>query len=254
MTPQSMSIDAIRADLQRFPEPLHLPLRYNSLGSPYVTIETDGATVARLAHDSVVNAFRRVMLDPLRGLVMLMSPSSRHEDLAIATDGLIEAITRAMRIGCTPLRATRWGDDNQGMVEADESYYVGAKADAYLAAKRVGLQAGERFTREHAPDLVVEATITHYDAYKLEAYKRLGVTEYWQLKADKRKDLLKEADVLLMEVQSDTAIAVSGLLPEVTPALLVECLNKLNVTSRHEWHEVVNQVLRARGIISIDHN
>ena len=249
-----MSIDAIRADLERFPEPLHLPLRYNSLGSPYVTIETDGATVTRLAEDSLINTFRRVLLDPPRGLVMLMSPSSRHEDLAITTDGLVEAITRAMHIGCTPLRATRWGDDNQGMVEADESYYVGAKADGYLAAKRVGLQAGEQFTREHAPDLVVEATVTHYDAYKLEAYKRLGVTEYWQIKADKREDLLKESDVLLMEVQSDTAIAVSGLLPEVTPALLVECLNKLNVISRHEWHEVVSQVLRARGIISIDND
>ena len=52
------------------------------LGSTIHVLRADAATIAELAAIDWSRHFRRVCLDPARGLITLMSPSHLHEDLA----------------------------------------------------------------------------------------------------------------------------------------------------------------------------
>ena len=49
-------------------------VKRTSMGSEYVAFHASRDEVIALAESDLVNAFRRVILDPVRGLVMLMSP------------------------------------------------------------------------------------------------------------------------------------------------------------------------------------
>ncbi len=255
MTPQPITLDDILADLARFPETLHLPLLHNSLGSPYVVIETDADTVTALGKEAAVNAFRRVLLDPVRGLVMLMSPSRRHERLTRATDRFVPRSATRLGVDCEILGSNRWSGKGVS-VEADDGYYVGDKAVRYLASLKDSEAAADKFTADNAPDLVVEVTYSHYDAVKMGHYRSLGVPEYWQLKAYKGKqDKLQGSDVDFIDLQATPAplhIPVSGKLHGITPAALADCMNRMNTARVSEWDEVIDQVLLDHGVILID--
>ena len=256
MTTQPMTLDDILADLRRFPETMHLPLLHNGLGSPYVVIETDSDTVTTLAREKAVNTFRRVLLDPVRGLVMLMTPTSQHELLTKATDRLVSKMTERLGIPCELLGATRWGNAVKGSVEADDCYYIGDKAVGYVAARKEGYSAISEFTASNKPDLVVEVTVSHYDAVKVENYRKLNVPEYCQLKARKDKwGHLTDSDIEFLNLQAasgPTSIRVSEKLPGMTPAMLADCMNRMNATGMHEWDDVIDQTLLEYGIVPID--
>ena len=73
-------------------------VKRNSLGSEYVAFHAGRDEVIALAESDLVNAhpFRRVVLDPVRGLVMLMSPSGGHE----TTSGFMDDF-----VGCASMRS-----------------------------------------------------------------------------------------------------------------------------------------------------
>ena len=52
------------------------------LGSTVHVLHADAGTIAELAAIDWNRYFPRVCLDPVRGLITLMSPSHLHEDLA----------------------------------------------------------------------------------------------------------------------------------------------------------------------------
>lgn len=54
-------------------------VKRTSFGSEYLAFHASRDEVVALAQSDMVNTFRRVVLDPVRGLVMLMSPSGGHE-------------------------------------------------------------------------------------------------------------------------------------------------------------------------------
>ena len=56
------------------------------LGSAVHVIRADAGTVAALAGIDWNRHFRRVCLDPVRGLITLMAPSYAHVDLALILD------------------------------------------------------------------------------------------------------------------------------------------------------------------------
>ncbi|MCY4209651.1 MAG: hypothetical protein OXD47_12175 [Gammaproteobacteria bacterium] len=55
-----------------------------------------------------------------------------------------------------------------------------------------------------------------------------------------------------MDLPTETSLARSKLLPDVKPGIIVECLNKMNVTARYDWDNLVNQVLLTHDFIYIN--
>ena len=60
------------------------------LGSTVHVLHADAATVAALASVDWSRHFPRVCLDPVRGLITLMSPSFPHDDLATVLEDIVD--------------------------------------------------------------------------------------------------------------------------------------------------------------------
>ena len=61
------------------------------LGSTIHVLRADAGTIAELAAIDWNRHFRRVCLDPVRGLISLMAPSNLHEDLTKIFDDIVDA-------------------------------------------------------------------------------------------------------------------------------------------------------------------
>ena len=154
------------------------------LGSTIHVLRADPATIAELAAVDWNRHFRRVCLDPARGLVTLMTPSHLHEDLARIFDDIVEVVAdglgkKSKSLGSVRLRR-RSEPPGTGM-EADCTFYVGERVERYRAETMKGEAAAEAFLLDVAPDLVVEAEITSADEGKGERYGQMGVRELWRL-------------------------------------------------------------------------
>ena len=180
----SLTLNEILADLERFPNTRFLAVHYDALESPYVALRASSRVVTQLAQQPVVNAFRRVLLDPVRGLVLLMSPNVLHEVLAEDVNIVVDVTAGRLGIDSKPMGATRWrrqGDPEGTGIEPDKCYYVGENALRFLPAdddeRRV-------FVDTHPPDLVVEVTVSHFYEQKINFYRDHGVPEYWQVRGE----------------------------------------------------------------------
>ena len=60
------------------------------LGSTFHVLRADADTVAALAAIDWRRRFRRVCLDPVRGVITLMSPSRLHEDLTTMLGDIVD--------------------------------------------------------------------------------------------------------------------------------------------------------------------
>ena len=150
------------------------------LGSTIHVLRADAGTIAELAAIDWNRCFRRVCLDPVRGIITLMAPSFPHEDLARILDSIVDAAGDAITGSTKGIRSTRLrGQDEPpgtGM-EPDCAFYVGERARGFYAARAEGEAAAVAFVERTAPDLVVEVEITHADAGKAERYGQMGVRE-----------------------------------------------------------------------------
>ena len=77
------------------------------LGSSIHVIRADATTIAELAAIDWNRYFRRVCLDPVRGLITLMSPSHPHEDLATVLDNVVDAAGSVLAGATKGLRSLR---------------------------------------------------------------------------------------------------------------------------------------------------
>ena len=222
--------DEIIEDLKRFPKHSRLPLDYDSLGSPYTAFKTTPEIIQALARHPVVNAFRRVVLEPTRGFVMLTSPSSTHETLARQVDKIVDAAIEILSLAGHTLGSTRWsnqGEGNDTGAEPDCCYYLGENALAYLSAYDNNDE--EAFIAEHPPGLVVEVAVTHEDPDKQMAYRDKSVPEYWHVKASQgeRGTRRTPPDIEFLDLQAQGGPATfptSQALPGLTPAMVTACL------------------------------
>ena len=158
------------------------------LGSTIHSLRADAETVKALAAIDWDRSFRRVRLDPVRGLVTLMSPSRLHERLAEIVAHVVDAAGSAVTGASMGLRSTRLrgpGEPPGTGMEPDCAFYVGARARAYRAAAMEGEAAADAFLERTAPDLVVEVEITSADEGKIERYRDIGVRELWRLRGRK---------------------------------------------------------------------
>ena len=220
------------------------------LGSTIHVLRADAGTIAELAAIDWNRHFRRVCLDPVRGIITLMAPSFPHEDLARILDDIVDVAGSATAgvskgIGSTRLRG-RGEPPGTGM-EPDCAFYVGERARGYFAAHAEGDAAALAFVEGTAPDLVVEVEITHADEGKAERYGQMGVRELWRLHARKGARELR-ADFLALGPESaprrlDTSVVLEGL----TPDDVCEAVEEAGASqTRDQRTEAVARIVRRR--------
>ncbi len=220
--------------------------RKNALGSDYVAFHTDAGTVLELARLTLEDAFRRVVLDPVRGLVILMSPSRAHETIKAWLDNLIEEIAYDRNMDSVNLHSARWRrptDPQNTGYEADCCFYFGEKASAYIETTDQDKTTIEAYGDSHPPDLVVEVALTHVSREKQAGYRELGVPEFWQVESPRSGHLTKNLKITFLDLQADAGprpLSESLNLPGLTPAQVCTALepftnkNLSNVRQRRQ--------------------
>ena len=234
-------------------EPFVCETRSNSYGSPYWAFLADPELVVRLAASDLQSAFRRVTLDPVRGLIVLMSPARAHERESELAGDVIKAIASILDMPLVSLRSVRWrrpSDPPNTGPEPDCCFYVGARARAYLAAERSGEADAERFVLHEPPDIVVEVGVTHLDDEKIAGYRERRVAEYWQVDREPQTPA-PHVQIVSLLPQPARATA-SALLPAVTAELVEDALEAAReVYGSHALLERVRDTMDRHGALAL---
>ena len=225
------------------------------LGSTIHVLRADAETVAELAALDWNRHFRRVCLDPVRGIITLMSPSRLHEDLTLILDDIVDIAGSIITGGSKGLRATRLrgrGEPPGTGMEPDCAFYVGERARGYLEALREGVAQADAFLERTALDLVVETEITNADAGKAERYAQMGVRELWRLHGRKSTHELRAEFLALTAGSPPRALDVSHVLDGLTPSDVCEAVDgvRFSLTS-DERREAVTRIVHRRQRTSV---
>ena len=225
------------------------------LGSTVHVLRADADTIAALAAIDWSRYFRRVCLDPVRGIITLMSPSFPHEDLATILDSIVDAAGSLIAGATKGLRSTRLRgrDEPPGTgMEPDCAFYVGDRAKGYFAALGEGDEAETAFVERTAPDLVVEAEITHADKGKAERYGEMGVRELWRLHGRKGTRELRVEFLALQPEMEPRMLDASQVLEGLTPDDVCEAVEGVRFGQTHDdRREAVARVVRRRQRASV---
>ena len=225
------------------------------LGSTIHVLRADAETIAVLAAVDWNRHFRRVCLDPVRGLVTLMAPSRLHEDLTSIFDDVVRVAGSALAGATRKLRSPRLrgrGEPPGTGMEPDCAFYVGERARGYLQALREGGAAADAFLDRTAPDLVVEAEVTSADAGKAERYGEMGVRELWRLHGRKGTHELRVEFMALHPRSAPRELAASEVLEGLTPDDVCEAVEGVRFSlTDEECREAVARVVRRRQRTSV---
>ena len=220
------------------------------LGSTVHVLRADAGTIAELAAIDWNRHFRRVCLDPVRGVITLMAPSHPHEDLTSIFDDIVDTAGSTLAGATKKLRSLRLrgrGEPPGTGMEPDCTFYVGERARGYRAALSEGEAAADAFVERIAPDLVVEVEITHADKGKAERYGQMGVRELWRLHGRKGTWELR-AEFLALGPEGDPRdLDASEVLEGLTPADVCEAVEGVRFSlTREERAEAVARIVRRR--------
>ena len=220
------------------------------LGSTVHVLRADADTIAELAAIDWNRHFGRVCLDPVRGLITLMSPSFPHEDLAKILDDIVDAAGSLIAGATKGLRSTRLRgrDEPPGTgMEPDCAFYVGDRAKGYFAALGEGDEAEAAFVERTAPDLVVEVEITNADKGKAERYGEMGVRELWRLHGRKGTRELRAEFLALGPGMEPRMLDASPVLEGLTPDDVCEAVEGVRFGQTYdERRNAVARVVRRR--------
>ena len=225
------------------------------LGSTVHVLRADPDTIAVLAAIDWSRHFRRVCLDPVRGLITLMSPSFSHDDLASILDVVVDEAGSILAGATRGIRSTRLrgpGEPPGTGLEPDCAFYLGERAMALHAAIVEGKAAADAFVERTAPDLVVEVEITNADEGKAERYAQIGVRELWRLHGSKESWELRAEFLALRPGVAPHRIEVSEVLEGLTPDDVCEAVEGVRVgLTRSERADVVARVVGRRQPASV---
>ncbi len=225
------------------------------LGSAIHVFRADADTVAALAAVDWSRFFRRVCLDPVRGVITLMSPSHPHEELTGMLDHLVDAAASVLAGAAKGLRHTRLrgpGEPPGTGMEPDCAFYVGDRARDFRAALVEGKAAAVAFIERTAPDLVVEVEITGADAGRIERYADLGVRELWRLHGSKDSWELRAEFLALSPGVSPRTLDASEVLAGFTPGDVCEAVAEVRFSlTLAERTEAVARIVRRRQRASV---
>ena len=220
------------------------------LGSTIHSLHADPDTIAELAAVDWSRHFRRVCLDPVRGLITLMAPSRLHEDLARILVDVVDIATEAFGRSSNGLLATRLrgrGDPPGTGMEPDCAFYVGERARGYRAALIEGEMQADAFLEHTAPDLVVEVELTHVDGGKIERYGEIGVRELWRVHARRGSKELAADFLALAAGRPPRSLATSEVIEGLQPADVCEAVEGVRgALTRSERTEAVASIVRRR--------
>lgn len=225
------------------------------LGSTIHVLRADAGTIAELAAMDWNRSFRRVCLDPVSGLIVLMTPSRLHEELATILDHIVDIAASTLRGAVKGLLASRLREagapPGTGM-EPDCAFYLGENARAYCEALTKGEDTADAFFEKTPPDLVVEVEITSAARGKIARYADLGVRELWLFRPRDREDN-PELDFLALSPHADPQpLAVSNVLGSLTPADVREAVNGMRRSvTRDERNDAVARIVRRRQRSSV---
>lgn len=225
------------------------------LGSTIHVLRADADTIVELAALDWNRQFRRVCLDPVRGLITLISPSRLHEDLASIFDDIVGVAASELAGAARKLRGPRLraqGEPPGTGMEPDCAFYVGKRARAYREALREGEAAADAYLESIAPDLVVEAEITSADAGKAARYGEMGVRELWRLHGRKGTRDLRVEFFSLSTDRAPRALDASEVLDGLTPGDVCDAVEGVRFSlSDQESREAVARVVRRRQRASV---
>ena len=226
------------------------------LGSTIHVLRADAGTIAELAAVDWSRHFRRVCLDPVRGVITLMAPSHPHEDLASIFDDIVDAAGSTLAGATKKLRSLRLrgrGEPPGTGMEPDCTFYVGERARGYFAALAEGKAALDAYVERIAPDLVVEVEITHADAGKAERYGEMGVRELWRLHGRKGTwELRAEFLALGPAGSAPRNLDASEVLEGLTPGDVCEAVDGVRFgLTLAERMEAVARIVRRRQQASV---
>ncbi len=221
------------------------------LGSAIHVLRADAGTIAELAALDWSRSFSRVGLDPVRGLVTLMTPSRLHEDLTDIFSHLVDAAAGALFGAAKNLKHTRLrgrGDPPGTGLEPDCAFYLGDRARAYRAALAAGEAEADAFFERTPLDLVVEAEITHRDEGKVGRYAEMGVRELWRLHGRQGTRELRVDFFALRPGAAPRRLDASEALGGLTPGDVCEAVDgvRLSVTAEERLTAVTRIVRRRR--------
>ena len=194
------------------------------MGSVYTTYSFFPEHIAGLAEFDWNRLARRVFIDPVSGVIALMTPSPAHERQARGLDWAMAAVA-GRGYPVAPLGSTRWRlpeDPRNTGAEADACYYLTEKAMSWRAIDPMDDNALEAFVLKTPPDLVIEVERSRGDETKPLAYRRLGVPEMWRIDIAGNT---REAVMLdLLAPDGPSIIACSAVLPGATPAFVLDAM------------------------------
>ena len=220
------------------------------LGSTIHSLHADPDTIAALAAVDWSRRFRRVCLDPVRGLVTLMAPSRLHDDLAGVFVDIVDIATGAFGRPSRGLLTTRLrgpGDPPGTGMEPDCAFYVGDRARGYRAALIEGEAQADAFIERTAPDLVVEVEITNADAGKIERYGDIGARELWRVHARRGTRAVDAEFLALRRGAPPRPLASSEVIGGLEPADVCEAVEGVRrALSRDDRTEAVARIVRRR--------
>ena len=220
------------------------------LGSTIHVLRADAGTIAELAAIDWNRHFRRVCLDPVRGVVTLMAPSRPHEDLTSIFDDIVDTAGSTLAGATKKLRSLRLrgqGEPPGTGMEPDCTFYVGERARDYRAALGEGEEAANAFVERTAPDLVVEVEITHADKGKAERYGQMGVRELWRLYGRKGTRELRAEFLALGPGSAPRELDASVVLEGLTPDDVCEAVEGVRFgLTLAERMEAVARIVRRR--------
>lgn len=225
------------------------------LGSTIHVLRADARTIAELATIDWNRSFRRVCLDPVSGLIILMTPSRLHEELSSMLDNLVDVTASTLKGAVKGLRTARLREPDAppgtGM-EPDCAFYVGENARAYREALASGESAADAFFEKTPPDLVVEVEITSAARGKIARYADLGVRELWLFRPRAGEES-PELDFLALRRHADPRpLGVSSVLGSLRPADVPEAVNGMRRSvTRDERTEAVARIVRRRQRASV---
>ena len=220
------------------------------LGSTIHSLHADSETIAELAAVDWSRHFRRVCLDPVRGLITLMAPSRLHDDLAGIFVDIVDIATGAFGRPSKGLLTTRLrgrGEPPGTGMEPDCAFYVGERARDYRAALVEGPTQADAFLEHTAPDLVVEVELTNADEGKIRRYGDIGVRELWRVHASRGSHELGADFLALAPGRPPRSLAISEVIEGLEPADVCEAVEGVRRgLTRDERTEAVASIVRRR--------